>query len=91
MMLCLTFVEMIMQWYLSSEGSRQTKILNDASHNLVSFSQFKKGKNTYGVGLFLVKLEHNGPPSVFFMFFKLQKWYKIAQNVTNIKAALLYN
>ena len=52
----------------------------------------KKVKNTYGGVLLLVKLQgeacnspkSNTPPWVFFTFFKLYKWYQIAQSVSYI-------
>ena len=46
---------------------------------------FKNVKNTHGGVLLLVKLQaskSNTPPWVFFMFFKLYKWYQIAQRTT---------
>ena len=50
---------------------------------------FKNMKNTDGGVLNLVKFkakackftESNTPPSVFFTFFKLYKWYQMAQSV----------
>ena len=46
----------------------------------------KNVKNTHGRALLLVKLQakSNIPPWVFFMFFKLYKWYPITQNITYI-------
>ena len=53
----------------------------DALHDLVSFVQFKKNmKNAYGGVLLLVK--SNTPLWAFFTFFKLYKWYQIAQSIT---------
>ena len=52
---------------------------------LVPFVQFKKlFKNTHGGMLALVKLQakSNTPPWVFFTFFRLYKWYQIAQRIT---------
>ena len=51
---------------------------------------FKKVKNTHGGVLILVTLQAsvckftkiNTPPWVFFTFFKLYKWYQIAQRIT---------
>ena len=52
----------------------------------------KNVKNTHGGVLLLVKLQaeaesnfikSNTPPWVFFTFFKLYKWYRIAQRITN--------
>ena len=47
---------------------------------------FKNSKNTNGGVLLLVKLQaitkSNTPPWVFFTFFKLYKWYQIAQRIT---------
>ena len=39
-------------------------------------------KNTHGGVLLLVITKNNTPPWIFFMFFKLYKWYQIAQSVT---------
>ena len=33
--------------------------------------------------LLLAKLKSNTPPWMFFTFFKLYKWYQIAQNITS--------
>ena len=51
----------------------------------------KNVENTHGVVLLLVKLQasacnfnkSNTPPWLFFTFFKLYKWYHIAQRVTS--------
>ena len=48
------------------------KVICHALRDMVPFLQFKKRKNTHG--------EH--PPWVFSTFFKLYKWYQIAQNIT---------
>ena len=61
-------------------------------HNL------KNVKNTHGGVILLVKLQaeasnfakSNTPPSVFFTFFKLCKWYQIAQSITNIGKSKLW-
>ena len=44
----------------------------------------KTVKNTHGGVLLLVKLQAkiNTPPWVFFTFFKLYKWYQIAQSIS---------
>ena len=42
----------------------------------------KNVKKTHGGVSLLVKLRANTPPWVCFMFFKLYKWYQIAQNIT---------
>ena len=52
----------------------------------------KNIKNTHGGMLLLVKLQakacnvtkSNTPPWMFCTFFKLYKWYQIAQRITNI-------
>ena len=52
----------------------------------------KNVKNTHGGVILLVKLQDSvckftesiTPPWVFFMFIKLDKWYKIAQSVPNV-------
>ena len=51
----------------------------------------KNGKNTHGRVLLLVTMlllvtKSNTRPWVFFMFFKLCKWYQIAQNITYARA-----
>ena len=43
---------------------------------------FKNVKNTHGGVLILVKLQTEAFPWVFFTFFKLYKWYQIAQRIT---------
>ena len=56
------------------------------------FYNFKNVKNTLGGLLLLVKLQSeacnftkdNTDPWVFFTFFKLYKWYQIAQSITNV-------
>ena len=61
-------------------------------HNL------KNVKNTHGRVLLLVKLQveacnftkSNAPPWVFFMFFKLHKWYQITQRITSVKIHVSY-
>ena len=50
----------------------------DALCDLVTFVQFKKRENTNGGMLLLVTLH----AEVFFTFFKLYKWYQIAQSIT---------
>ena len=52
--------------------------------NLESFVQFQKREKHHGGVLILVKLQDfksNTPPWVFFMFFKLYKWYQLAQRI----------
>ena len=52
-------------------------------------------KNTHGEVLLLVKLQacnfpkSDTPPWVFFTFFKLYKWYQIAQNMTKLGLLLM--
>ena len=61
-----------------------------ALHDLVPFVQFNKRENTHGRVLILVNLQAsactftkiNTPLWVFFMFFKLYKWYQIMQRTT---------
>ena len=52
----------------------------------------KNVKNTYGGVLLLLKLQakSNIPPWVFSTFFKLYKWYKIAQNVSINVNVIIY-
>ena len=57
----------------------------DVLRDLVPFVQFKNVKNTHGGVLLWVKLQattSNTPPWMFFTFFKLYKWYQIAQGIT---------
>ena len=62
----------------------------DVLRDLVPFEQFKNVKNTHGEVLLSVKLQaktcnftkSNTPPWVFFMFFRLYKWYQIAQRIS---------
>ena len=62
----------------------------DALSGLVDLYNLKNVKNTHGGLLILVKLRAsacnftkiNTPPWVFFTFFKLYKWYQIAQRTT---------
>ena len=51
----------------------------------------KNVKNTHGGVLVLVKLqpEINTPPWVSFTFFKLHKWYRIAQRITTILGCIM--
>ena len=60
----------------------------DALRDLVPLYNLTNVKNTYGGMLLTVKLQatkSNTPPWVFFTFFKLYKWYQIAQSITNIQ------
>ena len=55
---------------------------------------FKNLKNTHGGVLILVKLQataftkNNTPPWVLLTFFKLYKWYQIAQRITLLTSEL---
>ena len=59
----------------------------DALRDLVPFVQFKKHKKhpwrsfTFRAGACNFT-KHNTPPWVFFTFFKLHKWYQIAQSIS---------
>ena len=61
------------------------------------FYNLKTVKNTYGGVLLLIKLlasacnftKSNTPPWLFFTFFKLYKWYKIAKGITYIHHKLI--
>ena len=55
------------------------KFIFDALRDSVPFVQFKNVKNT----LQLYSHEANTTPWVFFTFFKLYKWYQIAQSVSS--------
>ena len=46
----------------------------------------KNTKNTCVGVLLLVKLQDSTPPWVFFMFFKLYKWYQVPQNITYLSS-----
>ena len=54
----------------------------------------KNMKKTHGGVLLLVKpatlLKSNTPPWLFFTFFKLRKWYQIAQSITYIHPYAYY-
>ena len=60
-----------------------------ALHDLVSFVQFKIRKKNSWKSFTFSKVtacyftKSNTPPWVFFTFFKLYKWYQIAQRITN--------
>ena len=55
----------------------------DALRNLVPFVQFKKcEKHPWRSVNFNQVTKSNTPPWMFFTFFKLYKWYQIAQNIT---------
>ena len=60
-----------------------------ALHDLVSFVQFKIRKKNPWKSFTFSKVatcyftKSNTPPWVFFTFFKLCKWYQIAQHITN--------
>ena len=59
--------------------------------DLVSFVQFKKRQKHQWKSVTFSKVagsKSNTPPSVFFMFFKLYKWYQIAQSITYEKKNL---
>ena len=68
------------------------KEFSDALRDLIPFVQSKNVKNTHGGVILLIKLQasaynftkSNTPPWVFFTFFKLYKWYQIAQSVAII-------
>ena len=52
----------------------------DALRDLIPFAQFKKReKDTWRSVTFSIK--SHTPPLVFFTFFKLYKWYQIAQSI----------
>ena len=70
---------------------KKKRSVSDALRDLVPFAKSKKTvKNTHGAVILLVKLTAEDcnftksitSPWVFFTFFKLHKWYKIAQSIT---------
>ena len=68
-----------------------TKIKWDAFHNLVSFLyNLKSTKNTHGKVLVNLQIKafnvtkSNTHPWVFSTFFKLYKWYQVAQSIKNV-------
>ena len=75
-----------------------TEINCSVWRNLVLFVRFKNVKNTHGRVLLLKKLqakacsftESNTPPWVFFTFFKLPKWYEIAQRISVVESIDLW-
>ena len=64
-----------MKWKTSYENKW---FIRDALRNFVSFVQLKKREKH----LLRSRLKSNTPPWVFFTFFKLYKWYQIAQSIT---------
>ena len=56
----------------------------DVLRNVVPFVQLKNVKNTHG-GVLLLVTKSNTPPSGFFTFLKLYKWYQIAQRITYLQ------
>ena len=54
----------------------------DVLRDLVPFVQFKKREKHPQRNATFSKVKSNTPPWVFFMFFKLYKWYKIAHCIT---------
>ena len=59
-------------------------IICDALRNSVPFLQFKKRENHPWKSVTFNFIKSNTPPWVFFTFFKLSKWYQIAQNITYV-------
>ena len=61
------------------------KNICDALRNFLPFAQFKKREQHPWRSVTFTKvagLQRNTPPEAFFTFFKLYKWYQIAQNIT---------
>ena len=54
----------------------------DTVRDMVPFVQFKKHEKHPWRSVNFCKI--NTPPWVFFTFFKLYKWYQIAQRITNV-------
>ena len=58
----------------------------DVLPELVPCVQFKNVENTHAGMLFT---KSNTPARVFFMFFKLYKWYQIAQSISYVFRSLI--
>ena len=61
------------------------KLKCDALRDFVSFVQFKKReKKPWRSVTFSKVAGFSTPPCLFLTFFKLYKWYQIAQSITNV-------
>ena len=67
--------------------SNLVKCKCDALQNLVPFIQFNKRETHPWRSVTFAKV--NTPPWMFFMFFKLDKWYQIGQLISNVKVHLV--
>ena len=69
-------------------------LIRDALRKLVPFVQFKKREKHPWRSVICSKAcnltKSNTPPLVFLMFFKLYKWYQIAQNITYFSTFSMY-
>ena len=63
------------KWVTTTKKTHDKRICGTL-RDLVPFVQFTKRENTHG------GVRTNTPPWLFFTFFKLYKWYQIAQRVT---------
>ena len=76
-MLAVSIMHRRLQLWKSGAESRH---MCGALRDLLAFAQFKKHEKHPWRSVTFTK--SNTPPWVFFMFFKLYKWYQIAQNIT---------
>ena len=65
---------------VSASSLMPTKRLNIYDAIWYQFYDLKNAKNDHGEALLLVRLQELAHFNVFFAFFKLYKWYKIAQS-----------
>ena len=72
----------IKQPLLYKDQESQKTLMCGALRDLVPFVQFKKREKHPWSSVNFSKI--NTPPWLFFTFFKLQKWYQIAQRITNV-------
>ena len=85
---------------LKAEGTLYTSNGAYVTHCAIWYHLYnlKNVKNTFGLLLILVKLQAsacnitkiNTPPWMFFTFFKLYKWYQIAQHITYIRKQVFH-
>ena len=67
----------------SSETRPSLDLICDALRDLVPFVQFKKREKHLWRSVTFTKI--NTPPWMFLTFFKLYKWYQVAQRTTYLK------
>ena len=71
-------------------AAQASKVLSDALCNWVPFVQFmKREKHPWRSVTF--STNSNTPPWVFFTFFKLHRWYQIAQRISHFRCLVYMN